>query len=568
MAYSLPSFQAEGFVCLKKCAKFEFIYRYVLSSRCTKPTGQPALPCSALVCRVRTAHQSQFKHRFYDSLSRLNQADYNLGDKIYNYGYDVAGNLVDYDGVNRTFNAANQMTNDGTNSLTYDNNGNLRTVGSDTYTWDRANRLANFNYSHFNFYDGLGNRVQTLHLGAYREYVNDVAGGLIKVLVTQSVGGGQIFKRYVHAPRAVHSAENGLGDWSYYAQDGLGSVRAVVDDSASVERSMAYDPYGNPTGSLPLDFGFTGEQTDENGSVFLRARYYEPELGVFNALDPFEGLLDRPMSLNGYSWVHGNPVMNTDPTGKQICPTECEALREAGIPWSVYITLCTVRTQSFSEWVSPVENPFISGWLYGENECQERFNPGTFVKNTCNAIRTTCSEFEGTCQCGTPSEPISDKFYIHPSIDLGTTDGVTPILAVASGTVTLTEERDTGYGHRVEIQHQVSRGQTTETWYTQYAHLSSIDVKVGDIVSGGTQIGVGGNTGNSSGSHLDFQIRSSTNARFPRSTSDLSTRFISPSIIPDMPSGIDAIGVYTQATPVDYSGGLPECPESCCGAYQ
>ncbi|MGJ3238863.1 MAG: hypothetical protein ACFE0Q_09175 [Anaerolineae bacterium] len=53
-----------------------------------------------------------FKHRFYDSLSRLNQADYNLGDTVYNYGYDVTGNLVDYDGVTRTYNATNQMTND------------------------------------------------------------------------------------------------------------------------------------------------------------------------------------------------------------------------------------------------------------------------------------------------------------------------------------------------------------------------------------------------------------------------------------------------------------------------
>ncbi|MGJ3237280.1 MAG: hypothetical protein ACFE0Q_01095 [Anaerolineae bacterium] len=77
----------------------------------------------------------------YDSLSRLLQADYHFGDTVYNYGYDVAGNLVNYDGVTRTYNAANQMTNDGTNTLTYDNNGNLRTVGSYIYTRDRANRL-------------------------------------------------------------------------------------------------------------------------------------------------------------------------------------------------------------------------------------------------------------------------------------------------------------------------------------------------------------------------------------------------------------------------------------------
>lgn len=145
-----------------------------------------------------------------------------------------------------------------------------------------------------------------------------------------------------------------------------------------------------------------------------------------------------------------------------MCPSECEILREAGMPSFAYEVICTIQIQSFSEWVPPVENPFISGWLYGENECQERFNLGNFVRNTCNAIRTTCGDFDGTCQYGTPSEPVSDQFYIHPSIDLGTTDGVTPILAVASGTVTLKELSDTGYGNRVVIEHRVSQDQTTE----------------------------------------------------------------------------------------------------------
>ncbi|MEO1255483.1 MAG: RHS repeat-associated core domain-containing protein, partial [Bacteroidota bacterium] len=102
-----------------------------------------------------------------------------------------------------------------------------------------------------------------------------------------------------------------------YLQDGLGSVRSVVDDNAVVQSAMNYDPYGNPMGAYGAGFGFTGEQTDANGSVFLRARYYEPQMGVFNALDPFEGVADRAMSLNGYSWVEGNVPNAIDPTGQQ-----------------------------------------------------------------------------------------------------------------------------------------------------------------------------------------------------------------------------------------------------------
>ena len=59
------------------------------------------------------------KHRFYDQLSRLIEADYNFGAIVYNYGYDVAGNMVDFDGVTRIYNAANQMVNDGMNFITF-----------------------------------------------------------------------------------------------------------------------------------------------------------------------------------------------------------------------------------------------------------------------------------------------------------------------------------------------------------------------------------------------------------------------------------------------------------------
>ena len=65
-------------------------------------------------------------------------------------------------------------------------------------------------------------------------------------------------------------------------------------------------------------YGFTGEPTDVNGLVYDRARYYVPSIGMFASLDPFEGIWDEPMSVNGYGYVHGNPVNWTDPTG-ELC---------------------------------------------------------------------------------------------------------------------------------------------------------------------------------------------------------------------------------------------------------
>ena len=62
-------------------------------------------------------------------------------------------------------------------------------------------------------------------------------------------------------------------------------------------------------------FAFTGEPRDANGLQYHRARYYNPTLAGWLSLDPVEGAIGRPMSLNGYLYVNGNPVMNIDPTG-------------------------------------------------------------------------------------------------------------------------------------------------------------------------------------------------------------------------------------------------------------
>ena len=106
------------------------------------------------------------------------------------------------------------------------------------------------------------------------------------------------------------------------AQDGLGSVRTIIDNTLSVDTVQSYDPIGNPMGSYGPGFGFTGEQTDHTGQLYLRARYYDPGIGTFTALDPFEGMMDRPMSLNGYSWVEGNPINWSDKTGAYPCVDE------------------------------------------------------------------------------------------------------------------------------------------------------------------------------------------------------------------------------------------------------
>ncbi|WP_165986364.1 peptidoglycan DD-metalloendopeptidase family protein [Streptomyces sp. YIM 98790] len=78
-------------------------------------------------------------------------------------------------------------------------------------------------------------------------------------------------------------------------------------------------------------------------------------------------------------------------------------------------------------------------------------------------------------------------------------DSGTPVLAVGSGTVVAAECGD-GFGHQVVIRHD-------NGYYSQYAHLSVLEVGPGTRVGTGQRIGLSGNTGNSSGPHLHFEIR-------------------------------------------------------------
>ena len=119
--------------------------------------------------------------------------------------------------------------------------------------------------------------------------------------------GANTDRYYVHAGRGIHAQYDGT-DWQYTAQDGLGSVRGLIDSTLGVDAVQSYDPIGNPDGSYPVGFGFTGEQTDANGQVYLRARYYDPSIGVFTSLDPME-------TPNRYAYVSGNPINRTDPSG-------------------------------------------------------------------------------------------------------------------------------------------------------------------------------------------------------------------------------------------------------------
>ncbi|MBO4475808.1 MAG: peptidoglycan DD-metalloendopeptidase family protein [Bacteroidales bacterium] len=94
----------------------------------------------------------------------------------------------------------------------------------------------------------------------------------------------------------------------------------------------------------------------------------------------------------------------------------------------------------------------------------------------------------------------------HTGADIPYPTG-TPVKCAFDGRVRLAE-RHKGYGNLIIVRHENG----LETFY---AHLSEIQVKVGDWVHAGDQIALGGSTGRSSGPHLHFETRYKGNAFDP-----------------------------------------------------
>lgn len=86
----------------------------------------------------------------------------------------------------------------------------------------------------------------------------------------------------------------------------------------------------------------------------------------------------------------------------------------------------------------------------------------------------------------------------HPGIDIAAGEG-SQVYAADSGIVTAKGYDESGYGNVIQIDHG-------NGYYTVYAHLSEIGVSMCQGVYAGQRIGAAGNTGNSRGVHLHFEV--------------------------------------------------------------
>ncbi|WP_189525243.1 putative Ig domain-containing protein [Nostoc sp. 'Peltigera membranacea cyanobiont' 232] len=277
----------------------------------------------------------------YDEVNQLKLesiTDPNLGNRTIGYDYDLVGNRLKrndsdpssglttyiYDPNNRL---TSQTSGTKVTRYTYDNNGSMLTsddgINSVVYQWinDGENRLIGVTTTNASgssqskyIYDASGNRVASITDGVRKNYLVDPRG-YSKVLQEYDAN-GQILTKYFYGLGLIKS-ESG-SDERFYHSDGLGSTRLLTDGTGQVTDRYVYDAFGRliaHAGGSGNAYQFAGEQRDSTGLDYLRARYYNSDLGRFISKDAFAGHLASPISENAYVYANANPVNFTDPSG-------------------------------------------------------------------------------------------------------------------------------------------------------------------------------------------------------------------------------------------------------------
>ena len=284
----------------------------------------------------------------YDPLNRL--TDYRVGSLLGNtvpapalersWNLDPLGNwnsvtnnaITEY----RTHGPANELLTVGTNTYTYDDNGNLAGDAQYFYTYDEENRLVEVQRRSDlaivgrYFYDAYGRRVIAINNPGGLATTNVYYYDRSRLIEEQNAGGlpqaTYVYGNYVDE---VLTMERG-GQTFYYHQNAHWSPHALTDSSGNVVERYSYDAYGQVTvmdgGYTPLPLNpwgtphsaagnpylFTGRELDEEtGLYYYRARHYDAAKGRYLQRD----LLGYVDGFNLYEYVGDNPATQLDPSG-------------------------------------------------------------------------------------------------------------------------------------------------------------------------------------------------------------------------------------------------------------
>ncbi len=137
-------------------------------------------------------------------------------------------------------------------------------------------------------------------------------------------------------------------------------VKPVTSQDLYGSTKETTDITGNP-------FAYNGEARDITGLDYLRARYYDISAGTSLTEDSYQGELTDPLSQNGYSYVHNNPVNYTYPSGhfwKSIQKAWNGVKKAVGNAWNATKKFVGNVWNSTTSWVGQQWNNYQSRTSY------------------------------------------------------------------------------------------------------------------------------------------------------------------------------------------------------------
>jgi RHS repeat-associated protein len=286
------------------------------------------------------------EHFTPDTLNRISSSTLNGATNL-SMSYDAAGDILTKSDVGSyTYGNASHphaVMGAGSNSYTYDANGNIKTRNGLANTWASFNLPTELQSS------VSGTTLSTqFWYGPEHERVRQMATDLDGVESTYYVGDSlekmiatttnlTYWRHYVHTPYGlsivVSRNSNLSSSASLVLDDHLGSSDAIVNDAnGSLFVQESFDAFGqrrqsNWAAGVPSFWdqvaiteasrrGFTGhEQLDNVGLIHMNGRVYDPVIGRFLSVDPISGEPGDSQRLNPYAYVRNRPLTLTDPSG-------------------------------------------------------------------------------------------------------------------------------------------------------------------------------------------------------------------------------------------------------------
>jgi RHS repeat-associated protein len=218
----------------------------------------------------------------------------------------------------------------------FDANGNMTSVNpTNLLAYDYENRLVQTSFTEATNtyqYDGAGNRMSANRSGVATRYVLDRNSPLAQVLAETDSGGNVIYY-YIYGLGLISRIDTNNNAECYH-YDSRGSTIALTDAGGNITEAYVYDPFGRPINGQLSDnrfryLGRHGVMDEENGLLYIRARYYSTKRGRFITKDPTTGKDGDSQSMNRYIYALNNPVRLIDISGLSAQETSGQTLQLA-----------------------------------------------------------------------------------------------------------------------------------------------------------------------------------------------------------------------------------------------